>query len=406
MGTFKILPVAIVSNTWTIGSGTALGVFQPGAPNSSTLAFGGLVRVSFNPLTSVYLDGAGAPTPYNNLPVGFNILSTRLNPPGAQNTGDGSAHWYLQFSEIEESAADQGFYDWPNIILPSIATLLLNGMGVRGDGDSILSHVFLTTLAGGSYISGTYNIYTPTQPIVDAVHYPEKQTTLIPRSFSMGGVGGVGGGTGKTGSKIPNTFPPGSVSPGYNFPPLVVLPELTTNGGTLIPPATGTDAAPNQVLPANMGIAGNVTPSDIIRITSLYPAVNSINLTEVTQIQLTWVDGLGVTQTLILPDIYWFYFITTVIIFQIPPFIEIKLNDPTIPNWPVITITPIIVISGTTFSGSIPLTPFVITLADASGIYSLTPGKTNDTVYDNVNPPETIDVKIPNPFIKTGFIGG
>jgi hypothetical protein len=47
----------------------------------------------------------------------------------------------------------------------------------------------------------------------------------------------------------------------------------------------------------------------------------------------------------------------------------------------------------------------IVLAADPSGIYTLVPGKTNDTLYDrDVTPVGTIDVKIPDPFLKTGFL--
>lgn len=42
---------------------------------------------------------------------------------------------------------------------------------------------------------------------------------------------------------------------------------------------------------------------------------------------------------------------------------------------------------------------------DASGIYRIVANKTNDTLYDR-NTDDTMDVKIPDPFVDTGFIGG
>ena len=48
-----------------------------------------------------------------------------------------------------------------------------------------------------------------------------------------------------------------------------------------------------------------------------------------------------------------------------------------------------------------------VVVADASGIYTLTPSKTNDTLYvSTINGNTTEDVKFPQPFVKTGFIGG
>lgn len=61
---------------------------------------------------------------------------------------------------------------------------------------------------------------------------------------------------------------------------------------------------------------------------------------------------------------------------------------------------------GTQFSGSVSLGTLNILLTNASGIYTLVPGKTNDTLYSSLRDGTTRNVKIPNPFAKTGFIGG
>lgn len=46
-------------------------------------------------------------------------------------------------------------------------------------------------------------------------------------------------------------------------------------------------------------------------------------------------------------------------------------------------------------------------LKDVSGIYRIVPGQKHDEVYDrNVSPVTIINLQIPNPFFKTGFIGG
>ena len=45
-------------------------------------------------------------------------------------------------------------------------------------------------------------------------------------------------------------------------------------------------------------------------------------------------------------------------------------------------------------------------LVDPSGIYTLTPGKTHDTIYaDTASGNATTNVKFPNPFVETAFIG-
>lgn len=45
-------------------------------------------------------------------------------------------------------------------------------------------------------------------------------------------------------------------------------------------------------------------------------------------------------------------------------------------------------------------------LKDVSGIYTIVPGKTNDTLYDRQTGQTEVDVKIPNPKFGTGYIGG
>lgn len=43
-------------------------------------------------------------------------------------------------------------------------------------------------------------------------------------------------------------------------------------------------------------------------------------------------------------------------------------------------------------------------MGNVSGIYTLIPGQTHDRLYDRLPEQEFIDVKIPDPFVKTGFI--
>jgi len=58
----------------------------------------------------------------------------------------------------------------------------------------------------------------------------------------------------------------------------------------------------------------------------------------------------------------------------------------------------------TMFIGSVLLAQVNIQLVNGSGVYTLVPGKTNDTYYDrSVSPVDTLDLKIPDPFAKSGF---
>lgn len=58
------------------------------------------------------------------------------------------------------------------------------------------------------------------------------------------------------------------------------------------------------------------------------------------------------------------------------------------------------------FTGSVPLAPITISFADTSGIYNITRGKKTDTLYNSARDGTTVEVAIPKPFAKTGFING
>lgn len=119
-------------------------------------------------------------------------------------------------------------------------------------------------------------------------------------------------------------------------------------------------------------------------------------LDDVTEIHFAYTDAAGNPQVVVFSP----PFITQtqyVLIFTIP------IDDfapPTVPLPPSTTG----VLTGVTFSGSIPLGTLEILLESGSGIYRIVSGKRNDTIY--ITDGDTQDVKIPNPFGKTGFIGG
>lgn len=169
-----------------------------------------------------------------------------------------------------------------------------------------------------------------------------------------------------------------------------------------------------------------IGPSNKVRITSTYPAAGALDLskiitngidsttgtynpladTGIAGVGLIWINLAGVPQFYYIP-IRYIDFEPDLLEFEIPPpFRKLIWKDPTIPGWPVVPVTPIIYGNGTQFSGWVNLTPLTVTLVDASGVYRLVKDKTNDTLYDQIAPISTYNVKIPNPFIKTGFIGG
>lgn len=68
----------------------------------------------------------------------------------------------------------------------------------------------------------------------------------------------------------------------------------------------------------------------------------------------------------------------------------------------VVTITVKVKVVGTTFSGTVTLGTLNILIADVTGMYVMIKDKRSDTVYDRTG--DTREIKIPDPFAKTGFI--
>lgn len=110
------------------------------------------------------------------------------------------------------------------------------------------------------------------------------------------------------------------------------------------------------------------------------------------------------------PPIYDFSTVDSIIINDTPitvfdeqTAVFIKFTIPSIPpQGPV----PISITNPTTFTGTAYVDSWTILLASASGIYQISSGKTHDTLYLSAGENNsTENVAIPNPFVKTGFIG-
>jgi hypothetical protein len=119
----------------------------------------------------------------------------------------------------------------------------------------------------------------------------------------------------------------------------------------------------------------------------------ALDFTQVTSVTLDWLDVDGNPHSITIDPLLWILITFHIFIFRIPA----------LPGNPPIVV---VNITSTQFSGSVSLGKLItIFFENATGIYAIVPGKTNDTIYDNDNG-GTIDVKIPNPVWKTGFIGG
>lgn len=132
-----------------------------------------------------------------------------------------------------------------------------------------------------------------------------------------------------------------------------------------------------------------VSPGNLITVTS--PDENGIDFTELLTVDVVLPSGTIIS----VPFGDWVIVGPNLFVFIMPDF---GGEEPT-----VVTI----VITSTQFSGSVTLgTLITIYFLSATGIYRLVMNKRSDTLYIEEDPGETIDVKIPNPFAKTGFIGG
>lgn len=95
---------------------------------------------------------------------------------------------------------------------------------------------------------------------------------------------------------------------------------------------------------------------------------------------------------------------TTSFTFIIPPFLTASyLYSNKLPLKTEVPIIISVIGDGTQFSGSVNLGSLNLYVEEASGIYILTAGKTNDTLYTG-DGNTTQDVEIPDPYIKTAFL--
>lgn len=206
--------------------------------------------------------------------------------------------------------------------------------------------------------------------------------TTFELSYDSGGPNYIGatangeGGPPTTGTAILTC----SIGDGWT---VTVTYELTFQWQWTIPqPAADT--------PVNVGSTITLTsPEDVEE------PVEAIDFEEVTQIDILIpdYDNPGTFITVNVPEISW-------------TLIQAHLLTFTMPSWGGLFPTVVYVqLTSTQFSGTVSQQLYTIYFVSASGIYELVPGKTSDTLYIEAEPGETIDVKIPDPYAKTGFFG-
>lgn len=121
----------------------------------------------------------------------------------------------------------------------------------------------------------------------------------------------------------------------------------------------------------------------------------SVDFEDVTQIDILIPDynNPGTFITVNVPSNTWSNISPTTLSFIMPSWAG---NLPTVVQ---------VQLTSAQFGGTVSKQLYTILFVSASGIYELVPGKTSDTLYIEEEPGETIDVKIPNPFGRTGYFG-
>lgn len=377
MGTYYIRPTVVGSNdNWLIGGlattlidgFTSTTSLASGTSHYSKLIVGisGLARLDFTG-DSFYLDSILAtPVSFNGLPAGFTI-DTAVLSVNYRSLGPGN-DLYLQLGTLDEKHLALGvgigafLFDYADLGLPipSVLNIWANGCGVRAIVDLGGTEVEVNQI----YITGDYSIVSYGYSFgVDAVHISKAMT---PRSFISGWA--------PTGISNYPPNAPGNISPGYNFPPV---------------------AAPNTYIENLSTSPGDISPGDIIRITSPGVAAGGIDLTSVdadsgsgiSDVRLTYIDNNGFTQYYYIPTIYVILQSEFILLLVIPPFVELIFEPETFtPGYPdKLPVIIEVIGNGTQFVGTIPLGEFTLNLANTSGIYELIKNKTNDTLYNKLS---------------------
>lgn len=142
-----------------------------------------------------------------------------------------------------------------------------------------------------------------------------------------------------------------------------------------------------------------------ISISSLGPEEGGMDLSQLitdygdgmSGINIQYTDHSGpdpVIITINIPTINILFISETSMIFSLPDVFPFVNEDMTV----------IVTGNGQQFSGTVSLGVLQILNEDASGIYKIVKNKTCDTFYDRSS--DTMDVMIPQPLIRTGYIGG
>lgn len=295
---------------------------------------------------SIYLDGSSDAISYSGLPSGFVLLSAKIVitiDTFSTNFGGLTEAW-LQKDPGTETALIAGVNEFAYSMTfpaPTMQIIYTKGCGLR---------VNVTTTAhvnNFSQIGPIYNLR------VEGTYSLEQfQATLETTN------------------------------------PVTTGDEITINSGGIGSIGFGSGVGNSVGSGAGVGLLLGGSPQTAA---ATYPP---LNLLYASQLIIYYYDGSGVLQHILVP--------TTD--FTIWKYNQIKFIMPNIATDHPKVVTIVYVDNGTQFSGSITLgSLYTIYFTDGTGIYFLNVGKPTDTLYVQ-GTDQVVEVEIPNPFIKTGFI--
>jgi hypothetical protein len=369
MGTFTLIPDSGSISSGFFPDNTAPGVYGSfalsgllstglagsfprileGFDNPIVATIDNLLRLNFSLVGNIIsLDGNPAIS-FAGLPAGFTITAATINFYIQNNASDATSHFRVQFDaptesgDISNSSGAFRSFVHPGP-LPSVLSFFSNGCGIHVDNTVVGQQT--SRWVNNWLITGTYSIIP--------VFIWTVQTPI------------------------------------GNFPVPVNLGNniIINAGGASTPGSTGT----------------------LFTVTSSNGGLNGV-----ASIQLQYTDSNSVSHTITILAINFISQSANLLVFLIP-FSNLPYpgsgppysSGPSAGQFGIFqgTVNITAIGDGIVFSGSLPIGAVTILFASGSGIYRIVKDKIADTLYDRVIDATTQEVKIPDPFIKTGFIGG
>lgn len=200
------------------------------------------------------------------------------------------------------------------------------------------------------------------------------------------------------GQSIGNSFGPITIPDFYSFT-LAWAGLIRVNGSTVVfPDQIDVNVVQSQITGNYIIVlsSATMTPATPVKIGDTIHIHASSKLDGVTEVNLQYLDSNLAIQTVTVLAADFVTQTATDITFLIPDDFASFSGTAYVS----------VVGNGIQFSGSVWLGPLTIYFADHSGIYVLTAAQHHDILYEDHAGvgPETVNVKIPNPFYKTAYL--